>query len=396
MRLTEQIQFKKTIQLSYLCHLAKNLYNLANYYVRQEFFYLDHWLRYYDLWYMLKEKEPYKKLPSQTAQQILKIVDKNWKSFFHALKDWKRHSETYLGRPKPPNYKKKNGEFMIIFTNQQCKIKEGYLYFPKKTKLLPVKTRIQNKLHQVRIIPKGIYYVLEIVYHKELENLNLDKDRVIGIDLGLNNIITMVNNAGQPPVIIKGGKVKAINQFYNKQLAKYKSIKDKQGIEYETKRIKNLTRKRNNKITDKFHKISRKVINYSIKHNFGTIIIGYNTKWKQNINIGRINNQQFVQIPFFKLISQIKYKSELLGINVVINKESFTSKCSFLDNEVIKRHKTYAGKRISRGLFRSQRGVIINADVNGAYNIIKKVVPKAISADGIEGVGLHPYSIAIS
>ena len=130
--------------------------------------------------------------------------------------------------------------------------------------------------------------------------------------------------------------------------------------------------------------------------NFGTIIIGYNTKWKQNINIGRINNQQFVQIPFFKLISQIKYKSELLGINVVINKESFTSKCSFLDNEVIKRHKTYAGKRISRGLFRSQRGVIINADVNGAYNIIKKVVPKAISADGIEGVGLHPYSIAIS
>jgi putative transposase len=238
--------------------------------------------------------------------------------------------------------------------------------------------------------------VLEIIYHKELENLNLDKDRVIGIDLGLNNIITMVNNAGQPPVVIKGGKVKAINQFYNKQLAKYKSIKDKQGIEYETKRIKNLTRKRNNKITDKFHKISRKVINYSIKHNFGTIIIGYNTKWKQNINIGRINNQQFVQIPFFKLISQIKYKSELLGINVVINKESFTSKCSFLDNEVIKRHKTYAGKRISRGLFRSQRGVIINADVNGAYNIIKKVVPKAISADGIEGVGLHPYSIAIS
>jgi putative transposase len=396
MRLTEQIQFKKTIQLSYLCHLAKNLYNLANYYVRQEFFYLGNWLRYYDLWYMLKEKEPYKKLPSQTAQQILKIVDKNWKSFFHALKDWKRHSKTYLGHPKPPNYKKKHGEFMIIFTNQQCRIKDGYLYFPKKTKLRPVKTRIQNKLHQVRIIPKGIYYVLEIVYHKEPENLNLDKDRVIGIDLGLNNIITMVNNAGQPPVVIKGGKVKAINQFYNKQLAKYKSIKDKQGIESETKRIKNLTRKRNNKITDKFHKISRKVINYSIKHNFGTIIIGYNTTWKQNINIGKINNQQFVQIPFFKLISQVKYKSKLIGIEVVISKESYTSKCSFLDNESIKRHETYMGKRIKRGLFRSQKGIIINADVNGAYNIIKKVVPKAISADGIEDVGLHPYSIAIS
>ena len=158
MRLTEQIQLKKTTHLSYLCHLSKNLYNLANYYVRQEYFYLGNWLRYYDLWYMLKNKEPYKKLPSQTAQQTLKLVDKNWKSFFKSLKTYKKHPEKYLGTPKPPRYKKKDGECMIVFPNQQCRIKESFLYFPKKTQLYPVKIRIKSKLQQVRIIPRGIIY----------------------------------------------------------------------------------------------------------------------------------------------------------------------------------------------------------------------------------------------
>jgi len=226
--------------------------------------------------------------------------------------------------------------------------------------------------------------------------LNLDKKRIIGIDLGLNNIITIANNAGLPPAVIKGNIIKSINQFYNKQLAIYKSIKDKQGIVYETKNIQILTRKRNNKINNIFHKISRKIVDYCIDYNFGTIIIGYNRTWKQNINIGKLNNQKFVQLPFFKLISQIQYKSKLIGIELIVEDESFTSKCSFLDNEPIEKHKIYKGKRIGRGLFRSQRGIFINADVNGAYNIIKKAFPKAISADGIEGVGLHPYSIIIS
>jgi len=396
MKLTEQIQLKETPRLSYLCHLSKNLYNLANYYVRQEYFYLGNWLGYYDIWYILKEKEPYKKLPSQTTQQILRLVDKNWKSFFQSLKAYKKHPENYLGPPKPPRYKKKDGECMIVFTNQQCRIKGEFLYFPKKTQLHPVKTRLKSKLHQVRIIPKGLNYILEIIYQKEVKNLNLDKERVIGIDLGLNNIITMVNNAGLQPAIIKGGIVKSINQFYNKKLSRYKSIKDKQGIGSETKKMQQLTWKRNNKINDIFHKISRALINYCINHDFGTIVIGYNKTWKNKITIGKRNNQNFVQIPFSKLVSQIKYKSELIGIDVILESEAFTSRCSFLDNESIEKHEKYRGKRICRGLYRSQEEIIINADVNGAYNILKKAVPKAISADGIEGVGLHPYSIAIS
>lgn len=174
-----------------------------------------------------------------------------------------------------------------------------------------------------------------------------------------------------------------------------RGIKDKQGIDTETRRLQELTRKRNNKICDIFHKISREVISYCIENDFGTIIIGYNRTWKQKITIGKRNNQTFVQIPFFKLVSQIKYKSELVGINVILEPESYTSKCSFLDHEPIEKRKSYQGKRISRGLFKSQKGIIINADANGAYNILKKAVPEAFSADGIEGVGLHPYSITI-
>ncbi len=334
-------------------------------------------------------------MPSQTAQQILKLLDKNWKSFFNSIKEWKEHPKKYQGRPKPLKYKKKNGEFIIIFTNQQCRIKNGYLHFPEKVNLSPIKTRIRNQLHQVRIIPKGLFYNLEIIYLKEIDNLNLNKDRFIGIDLGISNIVTIVNNVGLKPTIIKGGILKSVNQFYNKRIAELKSIKDKQGIKSETNRLQKITAKPNNKINDIFHKISREVINYCIENNFGTIIISYNRAWKQKVNIGRINNQKFVQIPFFKLISQIKYKSELFGIDIIIDGESFTSKCSFLDKEPIKRHKKYMGRRVNRGLFKSKKGILINADVNAGYNIIKKVVPNAVSADGIEGVGLHPYSIAI-
>jgi len=237
---------------------------------------------------------------------------------------------------------------------------------------------------------------LEIIYEKTRENLNLDKKRVIGIDLGLINIVTVVNNAGLKPFVVKGGVVKSINQFYNKQLAKYKSIKDKQGYAFETIKLQTLTRKRNNKISNIFHKISRNIINYCFENNFGTIVLGYNKTWKQNIKIGIVNNQNFVQIPFLKLLNQIQYKSDLAGIAVIKEKESFTSKCSFLDGEPVRRRERYAGKRFTRGLFKTKLGVIINADVNAGYNIIKKAFPNADSVDGIEGVGLHPYSITIS
>jgi putative transposase len=391
MKLTEQIQLRKSIKLGEICHSAKDLYNVANYLVRQTFFKENRWIRYYELNALLKVSDPYQILPSQTSQQILRVLEQNWKSFFNACREYRAHPEKFQGRPKLPKYKRKGGEFMVIFTNQQCVIKNGYLRFPKRVELKPIKTRITTPLHQVRIVPKGLYYVLEIIYEKEAIDLMLNKNRVIGIDLGLNNLLTIVNNTGLPPIVIKGGIVKSINQFYNKQLARYKSFKDKQGwLARETKRLQRFSLTRNNKVRDFFHKASRAVIDYCIAHNIGKILIGYNLQWKQGIHLGKKTNQNFVALPFLTLIHQIQYKGELVGIRVDTINEDHTSKCSFLDNEPILHHENYMGTRMTRGLFKSSNGQIINADCNGAYNIVRKAVPNAFNAVGIEGEGLHP------
>jgi len=393
MQLTEQIQVKWTPELSHLCHLAKNLYNQANYQYRQFFFNLDEFITYYDLDAILKTKECYKALPAQTNQQILQVVLQNWKAYWRSLKKYKQNPTKFLGRPKPPKYKSKDSEMICIFTNQNTRLKENYIHFPKSCKLNPLKTRIPH-YQQIRIIPKGNYYIVEIIYNYNPINLDLNPDHVLGIDLGLNNLITAVNNQGLRPFVIKGGIVKSVNQFYNKINAFLQSNKDKQHYEFQTKRQNRLLKKRNNQIRDIFHKISRKVINYCIQHDIETIVIGYNEDWKQRSKMGTRNNQNFVQIPFAKLIQQIEYKAEMVGINVITHEESYTSKCSFLDNESIEKHEKYCGKRIKRGLFRTSNGQLINADVNGALNITKKGLPNAF-AEGIAGLVLVPYSIHI-
>jgi len=341
---------------------------------------------------MLKDSENYKALPAQTAQQTLRVLDRSWKSFFRAMKDWKRHPENYFTRPKIPGYKEKNGEFLLVFTNQQCRIIDGEIRFPKRMSLR-VGTRLDDKtdLREIRIIPKGMGYVLEVIYSKIVEMLRLDKSRVASIDLGLRNIATIANNIGYEPIAVKGGVAKSINQYYNKERAKLQSIYDRQGIRVGSK-LQRLSEKRNRKINDLFHKLSRGIVNWCAEHNVNVIVLGYNRNWKQNSNLGRRNNQNFVQIPFNKLISQIKYKAEEAGITVIEQEEDHTSKCSFLDGEPVQHLDEYAGRRMSRGLFRSSKGIILNADVNAAYNIMSKAVPEAF-ADGIEGVGLHPARI---
>ncbi|MFX1356669.1 MAG: RNA-guided endonuclease InsQ/TnpB family protein [Promethearchaeota archaeon] len=393
MRLTEIIQINHLRELSNVCHLAKNLYNIANWYIRQDFFNLNNLLSYYDLNFILKDKYAYQNLPSQTAQQILKIIIRNWRSYFNALREYKRDSNKFKKKPNIPRYKRKNGEFVTIFTNQQCRIIQGYLYFPKRVNIHPIKTRITEKLKEVRLIPLGVKYKVEIVYEKEEKDFGLKKDRILSIDLGLNNLITAVNNNGCRPFIIKGGMIKSINQYYNKRIAYFRSIENKKGNYKDTKRIQKLHITRNNKLMTLFHRVSKNVIDYCIQKNIGTIVIGYNFGWKQNVKIGKKNNQKFVQLPFLKLMKQIEYKAKLKGIQIKRIEESYTSKCSFLDNEPIGRHERYAGKRIFRGLYKTSNGTLINADVNGAYNIMRKAFPNAISVDGIEAFGLMPQII---
>lgn len=394
---TEQIWFKGNNKIAELCHISKNLYNEANYIVRQEFFNNGKWMREYDLGKILKESENFKSLPIQTSQQIIKLVDRSWKSFFRSLKVRKKEPDKFKALPKPPKYKKKDGQYILVFTNQQCHIRDdGTIKFPKMLGLdNKIKTRLNKdvNLREVRIIPKGVGYVIEIVYEKEVEDIvNNNEDRIVGIDLGVRNLITMVNNIGKKPIVIKGGICKSINQYYNKEMAKLRSIYESQKIKTGTK-SKKLSVKRDRKMKDHLHKVSRFIVNYCVHNNIGTVVVGDNKNWKQNIDIGKRNNQTFVQIPFYMLINQIKYKSAEKGINVILQEESYTSKCSFLDNEPIEHHDKYLGKRIKRGLFRTSKGKIVNADVNGAYNIIKKAISDAFvknKVDEIEDAVLHP------
>jgi len=388
---SEQIWLQQNKTLRKLCHLSKNLYNQANYIVKnaEE----GNWIRYNELDKILNGKgsnpsENYKQLPSNTAQHILISLDKSWKGFFTAIKEWKIHPDKFNAKPNPPHYKKKNGEYILVFTNRQCKIKEGVLTFPKKLGL-EIKTRLSDEtnLREVRIIPKGVGYVCEIVYEKEVDVKEKDRNRIIGIDLGVKNIVTIVNNIGLKPIVIKddGRGIKSINQYFHKKEAELQRIYDKQGIKTGEK-LEILEAKRGRKKHDYIHKLTRFIVDWCAKHDIGTIIFGYNPEWKQNVNIGRRNNQTFTQIPHMEIINKTTYKAEERGIEVKEQEESHTSKCSFLDNEPVEHHDNYVGKRITRSLFKTAKGIIIHADVNAGYNIVKKATPEAFS-NGCEWIG---------
>jgi IS605 OrfB family transposase len=359
------------------------------------FFNEKKWIRVIQLQQELSTSPNFQELSVSTAQKVLQLVDKAWKSFFAALADWRVHPEKYFQKPRIPKYKPKKGEFQVAFTRNQCIFSNRVLTLPQQTGV-QVKTRLlpTTSLLGVRIIPKGVGYMLEIIYSKYVPKIpECDPLNIVGIDTGLTNLITIANNIGKKPIVVKGGVVKSINQYYNKELARLQSIYDRQQIKI-GRRLLKLTEKRNRKINNFFHEVSRFVITWCLKHQIDTIIIGRNKKWKQQIDMGRRINQNFVLLPFYKLIRMIQYKAQDAGIRIIYTREDYTSKCSFLDWEEINQHKIYRGQRITRGLYRSSTGKIINSDVNGGYNIIKKEVPKAFAswetADGIEGVWLHP------
>ncbi len=394
MQLAERTQVRRSPALSSLCHRAKNLYNLANYYVRQELFIVGDVLTYYDLNFMLHGQPAYQAIPAQSAQQVLRQVAGDWRSFFAACRAYRQDPGKFRSAPRPPRYKPRGGESVAFFTGQQCQVRGGWLRFPKKAGLPPVRTCVAT-YQQVRVIPKGGYYVIEVVYDIVPADLSLDRRRALGIDLGVTNLVTAVNNAGLPPFAIKGGPAKSANQFYNKRLAQLRSVAGRANGRATTRRIERLNRTRANIIGDILHKASRAVLNFCTLHDIGTIVIGYNPGWKQGCCLGRAGNQKFVGLPFYQLVHQLKYKAALAGIAMVLVPEDYTSRCSFLDGETIARHARFMGHRVKRGIFKSQSGIFINADVNAAYNILRQGLPKAF-ADGIEGVGLHPVLVGLA
>lgn len=274
--------------------------------------------------------------------------------------------------------------------------KNGKIHLSQTEIYINTKLKNFDIINEVRIIPRNNHYIIEVVYEKQELELKIDNNRYLSIDLGLNNLATCCSNInGFKPFIINGKPLKSINQFYNKELSFYKSKLEKENKIKKSKRISRLTNKRNNKVNDYLHKSSRILVNQLVSNNINTLVIGNNKEWKQDINIGKRNNQNFVQIPHGRFIDMLEYKCKLLGINVILQEESYTSKCSFLDSEKICKHEEYLGRRIKRGLFRSGNGVLINADVNGSYNIMRKAIPNAF-ANGIEGLAVNPIKLEIS
>lgn len=402
MILTEQHIIKKANvnfkQIDHLCFLSKNVYNVALYTIKTHYEKTGKHLGYNKLYRKLYDESQYdfKELPVDLSQQVLMQVDRTYASFFKSIISYNKSKNKFKGVPRPTKYKAKNGRNIIIFTTAKFRVKGNQIVFCKKANLKPITTKqYNNKIQQVRLIPKLDHYVIEILYKKEINNnKNLDFTKYLSIDLGLNNLATVVSDQQDiVPILVSGKPIKSMNQYYNKKKAKLQSqLKTPQKT---SNKIKTLTNKRNNKIKNYLHLSSKFIVQWALQHNIGNIVIGYNEGWKNEINIGKRNNQNFVQIPFLTFINQIKYKAELEGIKVILHEESYTSKCSAIDLEPIKKHDEYVGNRIKRGLFRTSNGMLINADVNGALNILRKATNDAFKPVGI-GLVINPVTLKMS
>lgn len=392
---------------------SKNLYNVTLYIVRQVFLIEGEYLNYNTMDTIMQKHEAYRALPTKVAQGVVKQVHEAWVSYFEACKEYREHPEKFTGRPKLPGYKDKtSGRNLLVYNMQAVSrgkrtldrgiIKPSQLGIEVKTKQDP------KAINEVRIAPKKGFYVVEVVYTKEEKQAELNKQYIAGIDLGVNNLVALTaNKPGFQPVVVNGRPVKSINQYYNKRRAEYQKAS---GYKGNTRRMERLTNKRNRRIEHYMHTTSKRVIDILVKEGISLLVIGKNDGWKQGVEMGKRNNQQFCFIPHAKLIEMFKYKAELVGIKVKVTEESYTSKASLLDLDKIpvyapsrKEKPKFSGKRIKRGLYVASDGQLINADINGAGNTIRKVAPKAFGSKGVEGgkarfshaLVVHPVRLVI-
>ena len=362
-------------ELDHLCLLSKNLYNATLYTVRQYYFANKQFLNYQAVnkIYAGCNQPDYRALPTRVAQHTQMLVESNFKSFFGLLK--LKGQGKYNKPIKIPKYlNKKSGRQVAHYVKGALSFKEqGFIKLSKTN--IKIKTSLTKEAVQfVRLVPKNHYVVIEIGYNVKEPEQKLNNN-VMAIDIGVNNIASFVTTDGDK-YLVNGRQLKYINHNYNKAVADAKSKLKITHNQNSSKYISQIINKRNHRINDYLHKITTYIVNHAVSKNIGTIVVGYNREWKQDTNLGKVNNQNFVQIPFYRLINLLEYKCRLKGIRFQTITESYTSKCSFVDNEEIKKHQTYSGRRISRELFKTKNGLIINADINGAYNILKKYMQK--------------------
>ena len=385
------------------------------------------WLTYGQLDYILKvtEDPAYRALPAQANQQILKRILRDYKSFFGAVEAYEKHPGRFTGRPKLPRYKKEGTAVTAVFTNQICRIRDGrYIRFPKTGELLDIgKVPEGSRLKEVRIKPcHGDFYaeaVLEIeegsacrqgklagldeeAILDKLKGASLQEYRVCAIDPGVDNFCAAVNNFGERPFFIDGGIIKSENHYYNKKLAELRSKAMRCNKAGTTRRIRRLTDRRNRIMKDLMHKASRKVADWAAANNVDLVVMGHNVFQKQGIDLGHVNNQKFVQIPFGVFAGMLGYKLEEKGIAFLLTEESYTSKADFLAGDPIPVYQkddrgeeghSFSGRRVSRGQYCHYDGTMSNADINGAANILRKVFPDQTEWD--RGVVDTPYAVVI-
>lgn len=370
-----------------LCRVAKNLANEAIYNVRQYYFNEGEYLNYEKNYSLLKNSINYKKLNSNMAQQIIKEVDRNFKSFFGLLKLAKKGKYSFKDCKLPHFFPKDGFNTLVIGF---VRLNENKLILPFSNSFRKNHSNVEitvppilkdKKIKEIRIIPKSKarFFEIQYIYKKDIIQRNLNTDKALALDLGVNNLATAVSSDGKT-FIIDGRKLKSINQWFNKENARLQSIKDKQKYgDKPTKRQENIARNRNNKVNDYINKVASFIIDYCINNNIGILVCGYNETFQRNSNIGKTNNQNFVNIPYGKLRSKLEYLCELNNIQFVKQEESYTSKASFWDDDEIpvyncdnpKDYK-FSGSRVHRGLYKTKNGKKFNADVNGALNILKK------------------------
>ena len=360
-------------------NLSTLLYNQGRHFINEHYNKESKFLSYSDLDKLLKnlsELNFYKQMcKAQVAQQCLRQLNSNYTSYFKALKDYKKNSSKYKGIPKLPKFKTEQN--LITFTNQSIKIKDQFIVINKEHKVhIPneVYKEELNNFKTISFIPFYNRIKVVISYEVETTNEDLNQDQYLSIDLGMNNLCSCISK--DDCFILNGKPLKSINQYFNKELSKLKSerphVEENQDFNYNSFKIKNLSLKRELKITDILHKASRYLVNYCVKHKIGTIVFGRNKEWKDSIQLGKQTNQNFVSIPFYKLLNLLKYKCKMVGINLVTQEESYTSKCDALAFEEVKHHDKYKGSRVKRGLFLFSLGKALNADINGALNILRK------------------------
>ena len=433
-------------EIDSIAFLSKNLYNRSNYIIRQEYISTSKeiekqyredklkeeikskklkckkknskikkqvkskekkhakWIRYNELQKMLQETKDvdYYALPTKVSQQVLMQLDRDWKSFFKSIREWNKNPDKFTGKPSLPKYKHKTkGRNILIYTIQAIHKNEleDFILHPSGTNIR-IKILHNKKVKQARIVPlNNGRYKVELIYEQRRKiNKSLNKKIIASVDIGVNNLAAVTSNHNKwTPLLINGKPLKSINQYFNKSKSELVSELMKMDKNRRTsKQIDTLTHKRNMKIEDCLHKSTNALINLLVPFQVGVLVIGKNPNWKQEINIGKKNNQNFVSIPFARFIEMLKYKCDLIGMKVIIREESYTSKCSFIDEEKICHHENYMGRRIKRGLFKSKNGILINSDCNGSGNILRKEFPNSFKKpNGIEGVVVRPLRINI-